>query len=184
MIEANNEKILRSVMLRRRALIAAGSFTALLGLGNCAAPTKPVSPARPYITYILVEKNKRAMHLYHNKELYKTYRVALGFRPNGHKMMRNDGRTPEGRYFIDRVNPQSAFHLSLGINYPNQEDRARAAALGVDPGSDIFIHGGPTNATEAARGPDWTAGCIAVTNREIEEIYSLAGVGTMVDIRT
>jgi lipoprotein-anchoring transpeptidase ErfK/SrfK len=101
--------------------------------------------------------------------------------PKGHKRMRGDGRTPEGRYIVDRRNPKSQFHLSVGISYPDAEDIARARARGVDPGGDIFIHGAPNGQRRPPRG-DWTAGCIAVKNREIEEIYSMVATGTVVDI--
>jgi murein L,D-transpeptidase YafK len=107
--------------------------------------------------------------------------VHLGFAPEGHKTRSGDGRTPEGRYVIDRRNARSDFHLSLGISYPNALDRARARSMGVDPGTNIFIHGGPRRA-EDRRKPDWTAGCIAVSDREIEEIWSMVPTGIPITI--
>ena len=92
-----------------------------------------------------------------------------------------DGRTPEGVYEIDRRNPQSQFYLSLGISYPNEKDIAEAKALGVDPGGDIFIHGRPKKYQSDLI--DWTLGCIAVTNREMREIYAMVETGTKIIIR-
>jgi len=116
----------------------------------------------------------------HNDRILRKYRVGLGFTPRGHKRIEGDGKTPEGAYFINRRNPQSSFHLSIGISYPNAKDRAAAAAIGKKPGGDIFIHGrGPRY--QKARG-DWTWGCIAVTDKEIEEIYSMVDNGTRIDI--
>ncbi|HWA50332.1 MAG TPA: L,D-transpeptidase family protein, partial [Dongiaceae bacterium] len=111
------------------------------------------------------------------------YDVALGFAPEGDKAQEGDGRTPEGRYVIEARNPDSAFHLSLKISYPDAADRAAAAAQGVAPGGDIFIHGTPNWWVLPGRPPgDWTRGCIAVTDAEIEEIWSLVRDGTPVEI--
>ena len=105
----------------------------------------------------------------------------LGFQPQGHKAQSGDGRTPEGRYYIDRRNPRSDFFLSLGVSYPNAIDLARARANGVRPGGDIFIHGGPTR-TADRRKKDWTAGCIAVSDEEMEEIWSMVPTGIPITI--
>jgi len=88
----------------------------------------------------------------------------------------------DGAYFIDRRNPESLFHLSIGISYPNEADRAFAAAQGKSPGGDIFIHGGPRRGIDPMNKQDWTAGCIAVSNRQIEEIYAMVRDGTPIDI--
>ena len=109
------------------------------------------------------------------------YKIDLGFAPEGHKLMEGDGRTPEGTYRIDRRNPNSSFYLSVGIDYPNEQDIARAEELGVSPGGDIFIHGQPTGKWRMGD-PDWTAGCIAVQNRDIEQIYVSVALGTPVTI--
>lgn len=108
--------------------------------------------------------------------------MSLGFAPSGDKLMEGDGRTPEGIFYIDRRNPNSAYHLSLGINYPRPQDRARAAAMGIaDPGKDIFIHGrGAEGNAKAPKMRDWTAGCIAVSDRQIEDIYAMVRDGTPV----
>lgn len=133
------------------------------------------------VTYIVIDKSDRNMRLYHKNRVLKSYRVQLGFSPVGDKERQGDGRTPEGLYRIDRKNPYSDFHLSLGISYPDGKDRIIAATKGVDPGGDIFIHGGPQDGIP--RNYDWTRGCIAVSDRQIEEIYAMVEVDTPVLIR-
>ena len=130
---------------------------------------------------IVVHKGRREMLLLHGESVVRQYRVALGREPVGHKEREGDGRTPEGRYTIDRRNPKSAYHLSLRISYPNEADQARARELGVDPGGDIMIHGMPNGG--GIREGDWTQGCIAVSDAEVEEIWELVGDGTLVEIR-
>lgn len=135
------------------------------------------------VDHIVIRKSARSMTAFRDGQPLKTYRIALGFAPGGDKRRQGDGRTPEGRFTIDRVNPGSAFHLSLGLDYPRPQDRARAAAAGVDPGGDIFIHGrGPQGNNLFPRQRDWTAGCIAVTDEEIQEIYAMLMPGTPVVI--
>ncbi|MEM7470638.1 MAG: L,D-transpeptidase family protein [Pseudomonadota bacterium] len=136
----------------------------------------------PQVTRILVLKEKRRMYLMNGKRVLKAYDFDLGFAPEGDKLFEGDGRTPEGRYYIDRRNPNSSFYLSIGINYPNARDRAEARKLGKSPGGDIFIHGQPNLNPAKRRGPDWTAGCIAVTNKEMREIYAMVNNGTAIDI--
>lgn len=148
------------------------------GLAGCA---RDISAGRA-AEGVIVNKSGRWMDLVAGNKRLRRYRVDLGFTPEGHKRREGDGRTPEGLYFIDRKNPRSDFHLSLGINYPNSADIARAEAAGVDPGGDIFIHGGPRPRIDRT-GADWTAGCIAVSNRQIEEIYGLVRLGTPVLIQ-
>ncbi|HEY1338700.1 MAG TPA: L,D-transpeptidase family protein [Bryobacteraceae bacterium] len=128
---------------------------------------------------IVVNKGRREMLLLRGESVVRSYRIALGREPFGHKVQEGDGRTPEGSYLIDRRNPRSAYHLSLHISYPNEADRARAAALGIDPGGDIMIHG--LSNGERKEG-DWTRGCIAVTNEEMDEIWELVEDGTPIEI--
>lgn len=163
-------------MLTKRGLLAGATA---LSLSACArnVSTLPVADA------VVVTKNKREMFLVAGGKTVRKYKVELGFSPDGHKIKEGDGRTPEGVYFIDRKNPRSDFHLSLGINYPNSADLARAEAMGVDPGGDIFIHGGPRPKVDRT-GADWTAGCIAISNREIEEVYAMVRMGTPIQILT
>lgn len=111
------------------------------------------------------------MYLLHHEQTLKVYDIGLGFAPVGHKQFEGDGKTPEGTYLIDRRNPNSEFHLSLGINYPGDPDRRSAREAGLNPGGDIFIHGRPKKYRKGGR--DWTAGCIAVTDREMEDIYAM-----------
>lgn len=134
---------------------------------------------------ILVEKALRRLTLFRNGKPLKAYKVALGPNPVGAKVKEGDGRTPEGLYTIIGRNPKSAFHLSLRISYPNSADKARAESLGVSPGGDIMIHG-ITNGFgwigSYHRLWDWTRGCIAVTNAEIEEIWRMVPNGAVVEI--
>jgi murein L,D-transpeptidase YafK len=138
------------------------------------------------VDLVLVEKAAHRLSLLSGGTAVRTYSIALGSEPVGPKIREGDDRTPEGSYVVDGRNYHSAYHLALHLSYPNAVDRARAAALGVEPGGDIMIHGlpngfgwlGPTH-----REHDWTRGCIAVTDSEIEEIASLVPDGTPVEIR-
>jgi murein L,D-transpeptidase YafK len=132
------------------------------------------------VNRVVIHKEKREMLLLRGESVVRSYRVSLGREPAGHKRREGDGRTPEGRYTIDRRNPKSAYHLSLHISYPNEADRERARAAGVDPGGDIMIHGQPNSG--ARREGDWTQGCIAVTDPEMDEIWSLVPDGAAVEI--
>ncbi len=127
-----------------------------------------------------VFKQNRRMYLIHQTSVLKTYDIDLGFAPIGDKKVEGDGKTPEGHYLIDRRNPNSRYHLSLGIDYPRPSDIAEAESLGQSPGGDIFIHGQGNPVSRLGR--DWTYGCIAVTNDEIEEVYAMVRDGTIVSI--
>jgi murein L,D-transpeptidase YafK len=135
---------------------------------------------------IVIMKSARTMTLLSGAKTLKTYKIALGSVPVGPKRVEGDHKTPEGDYRIDAKNSHSQFHLSLHISYPSAADQERARSLGARPGGAIMIHGlarpfaylGPLH-----RQTDWTDGCIAVTNAEIEEIWKLVPVGTRVDIR-
>ncbi len=170
--------------LNRRAVL---SVPLAMGIANVAV-AEPVASSRalPIAEFLVVFKSKRRLGLYRavdgKPELLRSYDVDLGFAPHGDKDEMGDGRTPEGTYFIDRRNENSAFHLSLGISYPNTIDFAEARARGEDPGGDIFIHGGPTRLRHRLK-RDWTAGCIAVSNAEIEEIWDMVPLGTVIVIR-
>lgn len=160
-------------------------FSVLLTFPAVGGPPELV-PEPERADFVEIDKSARAMRLLRDSEVLKTYRVSLGFAPEGHKRQEGDGKTPEGRYVIDWRNPQSRFHLSLHISYPDARDRADAKARGVSPGGEIFIHGGPGLKGQLAslwRGKDWTLGCIAVTDAEIEEIWSLVPNDTPIEIR-
>lgn len=144
-----------------------------------ACTTKNRVYTGPEVTSLVLYKERRALYLMHGNQVIERFEFELGFAPQGHKEVEGDGRTPEGAYRINRRNPNSAYHLSLGISYPNARDRAHAAALGQSPGGDIFIHGTPLIVADEV---DWTAGCIAVTNREIEQIYAMVADGTPIFI--
>lgn len=169
----------RGIGLTRR-----GALAGALGVAAVAA-----SPALagfeqtlwPRATHVVVSKANRVLELRTAGKTLRRYRIDLGFTPRGHKLSSGDGRTPEGRYWIDRRNPRSEFYLSLGISYPNAIDVARSTQLGLDPGGNIFIHGEPMSGRKGVR-RDWTAGCIAVSNREIEEIWALTPTGVPVTI--
>ncbi|HEV2960220.1 MAG TPA: L,D-transpeptidase family protein [Candidatus Angelobacter sp.] len=136
--------------------------------------------------HILIVKSKRTMTLMRGAKVLKAYSVALGTVPTGAKEKQGDHKTPEGNYVIDAKNSYSRFHLALHISYPKAEDRERAKRMGVNPGGDIMIHGLESRFAFLGalhRQTDWTDGCVAVTNSEIEEIWKLVPVGTTVEIR-
>jgi tetratricopeptide (TPR) repeat protein len=135
---------------------------------------------------ILIEKKARRLMLISKSEVLKTYKIALGGNPNGPKERQGDNKTPEGTYFIDSRNKDSHYHLSLHVSYPNERDKKRARELGVSTGGNIMIHGiknGFSWVGGSQAEVDWTKGCIAVTDEEIEEIDKLAPNGTVVEIR-
>lgn len=150
----------------------------VLALGACSSKFRTYHG--PEVTRVVVQKGQRQMILLHGEKVLSTHRIDLGFAPSGAKQFEGDGKTPEGRYLIDRRNPNSSFHLSLGISYPNARDIEAAREAGKKPGGDIFIHGKAKPLQR--RGTDWTAGCISVSNREIEKIYSMVRDGTVIDI--
>ena len=149
-------------------------FAAMLGTTGGPAIADDVAA-----DLVFVDKSDRRLELRRNGRVIGSYEISLGGDPDGPKRQEGDERTPEGSYIIDFRKPDSAYHLSLHISYPNDSDRLLSAALGVPPGGDIFIHGLP-NAYPFDSAPkiDWTLGCIAVDNAEIEEIWRLVPVGT------
>lgn len=177
--------------MRLRAIAAALILSAAAGVAADAAfAGTPAAPARVEnvsVETVLVEKAERRLHLVDAAgTVLKSYTIALGRDPLGPKQREGDGRTPEGRYTIDWRNPNSAYHLSLHISYPDAADRRRAAERGEDPGGMIMIHGlrnGLGWLGALHHYADWTDGCIAVTNEEIEEIWRLVPNGTPIEIR-
>lgn len=164
-----------------RRIFGLGALATLSVAGCSSGGPKFRSYNGPEVTSVVVNKGQRRMFLLNNEEILKAYDFELGFAPVGHKQFKGDGKTPEGTYLVDRRNPRSSFHLSVGISYPNSRDIAYARAMGKNPGGDIFIHGQPNR--EKAKGRDWTAGCIAVKNEEIEEIYAMVQTGTLITLR-
>lgn len=139
----------------------------------------------PVVDFVRVFKRQRRLELLSEGELVAQYAIALGDQPEGHKQQQGDERTPEGFYVIDWRKEDSAFHRALHISYPNSEDVRRARELGVDPGGAIMIHGLPNNLAvigSVHTVVDWTDGCIAVTNAEIEEIWRLVQDGVAIEI--
>jgi murein L,D-transpeptidase YafK len=156
----------------------------LIGAGFLAYRAFPAVPALPPIDRIVVDKSAREMALFSGGKLVHTMTgVGLGDAPVGHKQFEGDEKTPEGTYQIDLRNPQSSYHLSLRISYPDAAAQQAAAAQGRSPGGEIYIHGQP-NWLRFGRLPgDWTDGCIAVSNREIEALWQAVAIGTQVEVR-
>lgn len=153
--------------------------------GQQAMSTGPALQEPESADMVLVYKGRRTMYLMHDGKVIRSYQVALGRNPFGHKNQEGDGRTPEGGYLIDWRNPNSDFHLSMHISYPRPQDFTAASAAGKDPGGAIMIHGLPNGRTADQVGHprfDWTNGCIAVSNEEIEEIWRLVNDGTAIFI--
>ena len=157
------------------------SLLALLALSGSAAAQDAVD-----IDLVRVDKSERTLTLYAHGQPVRLYTaIQLGDEPVGAKRFQGDERTPEGHYTLDYGNPGSAYHLSLHISYPNAADRAYARAQGRSPGGDIFIHGQPNGygqiPGDRVEG-DWTDGCIALADAEIEELWRLVGDGTAIEI--
>jgi murein L,D-transpeptidase YafK len=151
----------------------------VLALALCASAA---AAEEPTVDLVRVDKSARTLTLYAGGAPVRSYAgIQLGDAPQGPKRFRGDERTPEGRYTIDYGNPNSAYHLSLHVSYPNAADRAFAAARGRSPGGDIFVHGQPNGSAGRVEG-DWTDGCIALSDSEIEELWSLVGDGTAIEI--
>jgi len=135
---------------------------------------------------IVVEKGRRKLTLYQAGFPVRVYQVALGKQPSGDKIQRGDGRTPEGVFRIDFKNPQSKYHLALHVSYPDAAHQQRANQLGVSPGGDIMVHGLPPAYADYGASHlefNWTEGCIAVTDKEIEEIYRAIPAGAAIQIK-
>lgn len=157
---------------------------ALLTCSNRLSAQPPAAPAKA--DSVLILKKDHLLELIAGGKVIRTYRVALGRGGLAPKQQEGDARTPEGHYTIDTRNASSHYYKALHISYPNAEDRSRAANLGVSPGGAIMIHGLPNgmgHIGSAHRLYDWTLGCVAVTDQEIDEIWTMVPVGTPVEIR-
>lgn len=164
---------MRGVIFSIAVLLLAG-----LGLAQATGTTK--------VDKVVVEKAAHTLTLYSQGQVVKTFRVAIGVGPPGQKISAGDDRTPEGSYVIDAKNTKTEFHRSLHISYPNADDRAQARKAGKRLSNLIAIHGTPDwieRIQDGGEHPDWTAGCIAVRNAEIEELYALVAVGTPIEIK-
>ncbi|MFC4294372.1 murein L,D-transpeptidase family protein [Novosphingobium tardum] len=144
----------------------------------------PVAAPAPVVDRVEVRKAARTLTLWSGGAAVRTYPgVQLGDAPTGPKHFQGDERTPEGRYIIDRGNPESAYHLSLHVSYPGPRDIAFARSRNRSPGGDIFIHGQPNALKGGERmAGDWTDGCVALANAEMDEVWTLVGDGTPIDI--
>lgn len=171
--------------IRAWIAVVAVALVASCGGGDSSQPTsKFKSYQGPPVTQVVIKKTERKMYLIAGQTVVRSYDIGLGSQPAGAKQFEGDGRTPEGMYFIDRKNPQSRYHLSVGISYPSAKDIAHAAQMGLRPGGDIMIHGlGPEGQKLVQQRRDWTAGCIAVRDDEIEEIFAMLNPGVVVFIR-
>jgi murein L,D-transpeptidase YafK len=169
-------------------------------LPACSATPPPEKKPQPYYQpkaavsympqlgkadYVLVRKSDQKLFLMRQGKPIKSYDIALGANPIGHKVKEGDKRTPEGRYLLNYKNTRSKFYKSINIDYPNEQDIARAQARGVDPGDDIVIHGYP-NELGNYSGPiyprNWTQGCIGVRNHEMDEIWAMVEKDTPIEI--
>ena len=143
-------------------------------------------PQNTEIDYIIVKKSDRQLLAYAKHKLIKTYKISLGDSPVGHKESEGDEKTPEGVYVINAKNPNSGYHKNLGVSYPNKKDIAKAKLLGKDPGGDIKIHGIRNHLGfigNFQRFFDWTNGCMALTNNEVDELFYTVNIGTKIEIR-
>ncbi|WP_022710318.1 murein L,D-transpeptidase family protein [Pseudochrobactrum sp. AO18b] len=184
-MSSKRRKYLIALLLVAIALPASAyGYTKVLGrVGSGTAPA--MAAVEQQADKIIVRKTAREMQLLRGDEVLRTYRIALGGVPEGHKLQEGDQKTPVGDYVIDWRNPRSMAHLSLHISYPNEQDAAKAKEANVSPGGNIMIHGLPNG--WGALGAihhlwDWTDGCVAVTNSEMQEIWSLVPNGTPISL--
>jgi murein L,D-transpeptidase YafK len=151
-----------------------------------AAADQSVPTAHEQADSVLVVKSERKLYLLKAGRILRTFNVGLGLQPVGPKQRSGDFRTPEGRYLLERRNVDSDYFLSIQVSYPNEQDRARARALGVDPGGQIMIHGLPNEPRydlKHYQGSDWTDGCIAVSNSDMVDIWLMTRESTPIEIR-
>ena len=163
------------------------SIALVILLVFCVQPRLAAARALPgsaTADHVLVFKAKRKLLLLNGEKILKMYDISLGGHPVGRKTMEGDSKTPEGTYVLDWHNVQSDYYKSIHISYPNQADIARAARLGVPPGGELFIHGQPNDYQGPGKQPgDWTEGCIAVSNAEMDEIWRAVPDGTLIEIK-
>lgn len=137
------------------------------------------------VDLVKVDKSKRRMYLIDNQQVIKEFRIALGKQPKGHKRYEGDQRTPEGRYYLDFVLEDSEFYRSIHISYPNAKDIAYAQSLNLSPGGNIKIHGlknGDKRPAKYVQSFDWTDGCIAISNQDMDQLLNLVSAGTPIEI--
>jgi murein L,D-transpeptidase YafK len=171
-------------------MIGLRGFFVVLGisglLGSAAAEESELAAGPAHADYVVVDKSERKLYLYKLGRVLREFDVSLGQMPNGPKQREGDFRTPEGKYFLGGRNANSDFFLSIHVSYPNEADRARAHAQGVDPGGQIMIHGWPNEPKYDLRryqDTDWTDGCIAVSNSDMVDIWLMTRESTPIEIR-
>ena len=180
----NTRGLLAAVVLAIVAIMSSSASAAMASTKNSLNNTDAI-PMNVIIDKVFVDKSKRILQLLSDNKVIKTYHVALGGNPTGHKQKQGDSRTPVGSYHLDYKNEKSKFYRSIHVSYPNAADKAFAKKLGVSPGGDIMIHGqknGFGALAPVTQKLDWTEGCIAVTNDEIDEIMAAVKVGTAIEI--
>ncbi|WP_240723610.1 murein L,D-transpeptidase family protein [Flavobacterium sp. J27] len=168
-----------SLLLKRSFLVA------VLVLSFYYFCPRSALPDNAKIDLIIVYKSKRKLVVYSKEKIVKTYSIALGKNPIGDKQFEGDLKTPEGIYFIQDKNPNSGYYKNLGISYPNKKDIEKAKKIGKPVGGDIKIHGLKNKMGfigKFHRWTDWTLGCIALTNDEVEELYNYVPIGTKIEI--
>jgi murein L,D-transpeptidase YafK len=163
------------------------SFTiVILGLASCCSAIGQSIPANAKADHVIVMKKERTLTLMNHGNVLKTYKVALGGNPIGAKTRQGDHKTPEGVYRLDRRNAQSQYYKSIHISYPDAKDIAHARKMGVSAGGDVYVHGLPNGykwVGASHRLKDWTDGCVAVTDEEIDEIWKVVPDGIPIEIR-
>lgn len=161
-------------------------FALLVLLAAVSVAADDKLPADARADRVIVMKKDRTLTLMNRDKVLKVYKVALGGDPVGPKRMEGDHRTPEGTYILDRRNSKSKYYRSIHISYPSVEDRERAHNLGVSPGGDVMVHGLPNGfgwLGASHRAQDWTDGCIAVTDQEMDELWNAVPDGTPIEIK-
>jgi murein L,D-transpeptidase YafK len=176
-----------SLDVSAKLILMLGLLVAIAGAGALWTSASPAPlPVDAKVDLLVLDKAQHRLLAYSHGVLLRSYSVALGRDPIGPKLRQGDRRTPEGQYFVDAHNPNSSFHRALHVSYPSAADVARARAGGYDPGGDIMVHGihnGLGWIGRAHRLMDWTVGCVAVTDSEIEELYRIVPDGTRIDLR-
>jgi murein L,D-transpeptidase YafK len=171
--------------LENALLVTVLLFGILEACGSSAEGLSAATTAEP-VDAVEVVKSERTLTLLAKGKSVRQYKVALGGEPVGAKQQQGDHKTPEGQYVLDRRNAKSKFYKSIHVSYPNEDDRKRAERRGVDAGGDIMIHGLPNGfgwLGAMHREKDWTDGCVAVTDKEMDEIWDLVRDGTLIEIR-
>lgn len=168
-------------MICRYSALVLLCLASLAGIAKAAQDTKDI----PKADFVLVEKSKYRLHLKKNGKVFKTFKVVFGDSPKGHKQQEGDEKTPEGRYKLDFKNIGSGYYKSIRISYPNATDRKKARDKGVAPGGDVMIHGQKNGFgwfAPVMQLFNWTNGCIAVNNKDMEFIWRSVDVGTPIEI--